>query len=1624
MTKLIKFLFQAVLGQTKKQTKPPLSASLIIQFLSNLQVTYLILQPTLNPHNNIHLRIFKAILTFSSLIVGWNIFDPVSSNIVISTIFWIVLIYVFLLGVLTIAVLLRSRQLAHDSPRIIRFIRDLYLIHSKLLFCPIHYFLMWMISLNSQCTRLGYSNSTQCFVHVTTVGILFGLLNFLVAFLSEFLLYRTENSKDVLPQKNNHYFQTLLIHKTTVVILMLLAPDLSYIIVPIFNFTFSIIHCFNVLIPLPFYNFHMLRASLFYIAGHLTLSLMLLVSISGPWKKYFEHFSLILVIFFLKVFIIYTNYCLKRILRLEFRIPSDAAHVLVLLKKYTARYSNIPKLDDNYREGSFYLYGVLRRYNIDTVNLQDFSTLPKYNKQLYSVVLARLNSLLRRYPKSEAIILIMSQIYIKKTGNPAKALVLLNELEISRPSVQVQSAIEDMYSKLEKIYSKSYTEDDLDILKYFKHRDHANSLKYTIQSEMSLHTKLWQELAAEKVNVKIIGDLSEEIDKLCNQIKKTWSESVRKYEQAFTAPYLVYGVYLETIRKDAYGSRQIIQKYTDLRKNRQSVSMGKSIFSDNIAIILASIETDKAGKVLDASSSVQNMFHINKDGLIGQNVDTILPRIIARKHDDFIKNYYSNNKQDLNRCFESYGKTRDGDLIPLEVKLKVYPYVDKGLNLLAHVRKLRNTELLLILDQDGNIADCSEDLFDLFNLTKRDLDSTKGSELCSKLKEIEQAFQVIYGKENNEADFQFKTPSIDEFTDGAGFKSDPSKKIESSSRPLNRSSFKAEEDTISINSHVHSLMSPTEMKNISLFSPPSVFKANRRPSNFLKNGAEHKSNIIGSLTAIKKAAEEICHQFENGDKLTFYPKDSSKKSLNNADRMDLMVVIKPYTLAGEFFKIIKFKEVCSNEKTMLKDEILRSFTEIQSSEETSPTAKSNATGGFAEQFPAEEERIQKSVIIKKISFKETIVSVDQEKPRTKLDKFKMLLANNVKNDPVDKMLSHEDQVENLLYKSRVTNDSSSVRNSSHKGARTSKAFSNLFQKETIRPMTKIALLVVYFMIMMVILLVTLVYFYSNKSFQQTRDGAMIIDSASQRILYSMTAWQNYMLIYSRAVKLRPSIPIVIASFQQTILTNTLLMLNENDKLQELLQTSMNQDLIEIFYQKDIALWQPYTNMTFDGGYANSFTATNVIAQKGIKVASYTGNIYDLNGNTGLLFAINNTCNSYLQSSQQHIEEAESLIQKIIANNQDLVKALIILEVVALFFVLFSVILVVRVIVNSYKKLFRVLTKIHPEEQSQRLLELGTARDCLSKDIETKEFVNKVELQFDSITRLVKKNAKKKPTVRYQGGRIVMKYLVFETLIPLLKTLIFITCIAIVLFIFYFSSISTLDSLQQVNKQLSIAHQLGYYSSMITGMFYFSVIFQNETSFLIQYLPPSIETQYTLNTLSKVNENLLSVFQEKDKGITDPFIENFLRADVCSSLNASLLTGCQNITLGGAIGLLGLNFQFSQYSSSFINQYQQNPTFDVGAQIFVTYANVLGNYYSVLPAAYSVLQTYLLNDLQKRINSQKKENLVFFTIILTSMSVFSILVTIRIIGKLKNIDVRIKKILKVIPLDIIKGKQII
>ncbi|RYX99624.1 hypothetical protein EON78_03315, partial [bacterium] len=132
-----------------------------------------------------------------------------------------------------------------------------------------------------------------------------------------------------------------------------------------------------------------------------------------------------------------------------------------------------------------------------------------------------------------------------------------------------------------------------------------------------------------------------------------------------------------------------------------------------------------------------NGFKITKEMLIGQRVEALLPRYVAKKHESFIKTFSQNSRHDLNQQWQTYARTVDGSLFQAEVRLKIYPYINRGLNLIAQVKKMQNPEIIMIVNDQGVIVDSSDELLPVLNLTKRDLDVYRMSDLCPGFKVID-----------------------------------------------------------------------------------------------------------------------------------------------------------------------------------------------------------------------------------------------------------------------------------------------------------------------------------------------------------------------------------------------------------------------------------------------------------------------------------------------------------------------------------------------------------------------------------------------------------------------------------------------------------------------------------------------------------------------------------------------------------------------------------------------------------------------------------------------------------------------------------------------------------------------
>jgi len=411
--------------------------------------------------------------------------------------------------------------------------------------------------------------------------------------------------------------------------------------------------------------------------------------------------------------------------------------------------------------------------------------------------------------------------------------------------------------------------------------------------------------------------------------------------------------------------------------------------------------------------------------------------------------------------------------------------------------------------------------------------------------------------------------------------------------------------------------------------------------------------------------------------------------------------------------------------------------------------------------------------------------------------------------------------------------------------------------------------------------------------------------------------------------------------------------------------------------------------------------------------------------------MNNTCNDMLIMAEHQIKTTEGILNDIITMNQTLVVLLLGLETFALFTVILALFLVIRVIIQSYAKLFRVMAKIHQNALLARGEELANIKECFSYDIELKEFSHKaiayLELGAMNAKQLIADKSKSKAgvysSVRFREDRFVLRTLTFHAMKALIIAFFLVFCIGGGFFAAFFTTNSTFESLDKTNTKLSITHKLGYTFDQVLGAYYYSVIFYNDTRFTFKHGNAVTEVTNTLTFLSNANQQLLDTLMDSDTGELDPTLEKFLRSDACSYLETSAQTGCRTVA-NTAPGLLAMNNQYYSNNQQYFQMFLQNPTAAYASDILVPYSTAISTAVSVISNAYKFLKTYLLNDFNNQVDNQRSQSLILFIVILVSLVVSTIMIQLVTINRFKKIDVGIRKILKLIPFSMVQENKLL
>jgi len=529
----------------------------------------------------------------------------------------------------------------------------------------------------------------------------------------------------------------------------------------------------------------------------------------------------------------------------------------------------------------------------------------------------------------------------------------------------------------------------------------------------------------------------------------------------------------------------------------------------------------------------------------------------------------------------------------------------------------------------------------------------------------------------------------------------------------------------------------------------------------------------------------------------------------------------------------------------------------------------------------------------------------------------------------------------------------------------------------------------------------------------------------------MVAWEYILVIYARALNLKS--PTTKSSAQVYIQNATLNLISYTETLQTQIQNSGQSDLLETYFEKRYHLWIPGEyigeNDLFEGGVLDTFTASNVIANMNLNLAETDGSAAMVVGQESSYFILNNTCNDLLLQSEKQIDATESIVSDIISTNQSLVILLLVLEIIAIFFVIVALLFVVWVTTKPYKNLFKVLRRLSKDTVNQRIAELNAVKECLEKNIEVQGFIIKAELYLEQEQRHEKigaEFAKTNHTRNQERENFSLASLYRRSFRILSVSILLIFAMAALFLATYLISNSTFNNLKITNERLSLAHQLGYTFDLLVGAFYYTVIFQDQPDYLWRYVSPTEEFETTLDYLSNANEKLLNVLPDPKTGEIDPYIQSFLTSDVCPFLNVTMtdLFSCQQLSKQGALGLLGLNNLYYQNTNNYFNQYLADPSFDSASDILNNYVTAVRSALTIIPKAYEFLRTYLLEDFNQSVEDQRKEGLMIFLLLLIGLIASIVIIQFVTINRLQAFDIGIKIILKLIPFNMIQENRLL
>jgi PAS domain S-box-containing protein len=354
------------------------------------------------------------------------------------------------------------------------------------------------------------------------------------------------------------------------------------------------------------------------------------------------------------------------------------------------------------------LEGMLKNYqkncaadNVDEQilkELTDDGTIMDDNKDKlnawYRLIKSIIEQSLKKFGKSPRLRLLLAYIQHEKIKNKFKSLFELMQASEMKPNYleefsiyRYKLIIEEEMIEMDMRHNNDVNGMDVNQMVLFQN----NYVKFTgtVEKAVKLHHEFWKELLEESPDIKKLESLGSSITRIVEDSKKQF-DVLNELNPNHQKCLELYGKFLKDVVNDDTNGQRIVDRAEkvsrQLNQRQAGEEMTKIDENSETAIITISGNFRQIGTITNSNNQISNLLGYNKSEVIGEKIETIMPKIFADSHDDLLLRYFDNPNQPLNIERTVYAMNKRGYIAPFNLLAKILPNLENGIQIVGFLR--------------------------------------------------------------------------------------------------------------------------------------------------------------------------------------------------------------------------------------------------------------------------------------------------------------------------------------------------------------------------------------------------------------------------------------------------------------------------------------------------------------------------------------------------------------------------------------------------------------------------------------------------------------------------------------------------------------------------------------------------------------------------------------------------------------------------------------------------------------------------------------------------------------------------------------------------------------------------